>query len=248
MKRINIIIQPKKILKYLLTLQALLLLMHLSTWYLDRYKIIKLKNIVTLFNLNNESNIPTTFTVLLLGFSALLLLIIAIHSKIIKDRFTFQWYLLSLGFLYIAIDEGSIIHELSMKYLSNTFGAGPAGIFTFSWVLLLVILVPILIVVFFSFLRNLPKASMKRFGLAGIIYILGSVGFEMIGGVVIHYFKSSSQLFFWAYTIEETLEILGIILFIYALLMHLMENVGEFIISLEKNYTIQDRVKDNSGR
>lgn len=221
-------------------------MLHLATWYLDRYKIIKLKNIIPIFNLNNESNIPTSFTVLLLGFSALLLFIIAINSRLKKDRFTFHWYLLSLGFLYIAIDEGSILHELSMKYLSNVFGMGPAGIFTFSWVLLLVILIPILVIAFFHFFRNLPGSSKKRFGIAGSIYILGAVGFEMIGGVVIHYFKSNSQPFFWAYTIEESLEMLGIILFIYALLMYLFEDGAEITITGLRNNAIQDRVIEKS--
>lgn len=87
---------------------------------------------------------------------------------------------------------------------------------------------------------------MKRFGLAGTIYILGAVGFEMIGGVVIHYFKANSQPFFWAYTIEESLEMLGIILFIYALLNYLFDDGGSLSIIGEINNAIPDRVIENS--
>jgi hypothetical protein len=246
MKTSNVVIQPKRILKILLGIQAVLLLFHLITWYLNRYKIIDLDNLVPLFNLNNETNIPTTFVVLLLGFCALLLFLIAKNARNNKSRFVFHWFLLSAGFFYIAIDEGSMLHELSMKGLSKIFGSGPAGIFTFSWVLLLVILVPILVAVFFNFFRNLPKSSMKRFGLAGSIYVMGAVGFEMIGGVVIHYFTSKSQPFFWAYTIEESLEMLGIILFIYALLIYLFDDGGSLTIIGDKNNAIPDRFIENS--
>ncbi len=218
-------INPKIVLKTLLIIEAVLIVLNSLLWYLERHKVVKnLAEASRLFNLNSESNIPTTFSVLLLALCALLLALIALLMRTRREKFALHWGLLSLGFLYMAFDESAMLHELSMQGLTKTFGTGPAGIFTFSWVLLMVILVPLLVIVFLKFFRSLPPGSRRRFALAGLIYVVGSVGFEMLGGVVVHYFSKQSRWFFMEYTVEESLEMLGLIIFIYALLLHIFEN------------------------
>ncbi len=83
--------------------------------------------------------------------------------------FVFHWLLLAFGFFFISIDEGAMLHESIMGPLSRLLDYGPYGIFTFSWVLVLVFVVIFAIIVFFNFFRRLPKQSRVLFGVAGII-------------------------------------------------------------------------------
>ena len=132
-----------------------------------------------------------------------------------------HWLLLAFGFFFISIDEGAMLHESLMGPLSRLLDYGPYGIFTFSWVLVLVVIVIVTIFVFFNFFRHLPKQSRMLFAIAGAIYILGAVGFEILGGYVLHFFSENSPQFFWVNTLEESFEMIGVCIFIFALVTHL---------------------------
>jgi len=73
---------------------------------------------------------------------------------------------------------------------------------------------------------TLPKKTLKFFIIAGVVFLTGAVGLELIGGRVEELYgipvektfdNSANVLFKFLYTCEEFLEMLGIIIFIYAL-------------------------------
>ena len=68
-----------------------------------------------------------------------------------------------------------------------------------------------------KFLNELPKRTLKLFVLAGIIFISGSVGMEIIGGRVEEIIGTKNITYLFCYTVEELLEKIGVIIFIYAL-------------------------------
>ncbi len=217
-------IRPKKVLTFLLSIASFLVLMNCLVWFLNRANNQSMAGINRLFNLNTEANIPTTFSVLLLFTVFLVLLIKAWKIRTEKKPFFFQWALLAAGFLYICIDEGAAIHEMLVPILGQFVGIGPLGIFTFNWVLPAIIILPILGFIFRKFLLQLPRPILVLFIISGALYIAGSVGMEMIGGIIAQLYKTKSVHYFLEYTVEESLEMVGVILFLYALLVHLSKD------------------------
>ena len=70
-----------------------------------------LKRFVLLFSLDEERNIPTYFSVLLMHFVALLLALITVFNKKQMMPHVSKWAILSFGFLLMAFDESSQFHE-----------------------------------------------------------------------------------------------------------------------------------------
>jgi len=86
-------------------------------------------------------------------------------------------------------------------------------------------------VYFFKFLPQLPKKFARLFVIAGAIYVIGAIGVEMVGAE--NYSSSNFSEIRYAiyYSIEEFLEMLGIAIFIYSLLLYIKE---EIIITFKK--------------
>ena len=70
-----------------------------------------LKRLVLLFSLDEEQNIPTYFSVLLMHFAALLLALITVFNRKQMMPHVSKWAILSFGFLFMAFDESSQFHE-----------------------------------------------------------------------------------------------------------------------------------------
>ena len=74
---------------------------------------------------------------------------------------------------------------------------------------------------FLKFVWELPRDSRARFFAAGIIFLSGALGIEMFGAREAELHGYYTVTYSVLYSLEEMLEMLGIILFIYALLSHL---------------------------
>jgi hypothetical protein len=183
--------------------------------------------LVPLFDLNGEQNVPTYFNACLHLFSSLLLAIIAVLKKRTRDPFARQWVVLCAGFLFMAFDEAAGLHELMGRPMEEFLGERATGFLHFAWV------VPgILIVLFFGmwftrFLLHLPPRIRMLVVTAGVLFIGGAVGVELFEGrhAAIH---GSHNLVFDAFVlVEETLEMTGLTVFIYAMLGYVENNYGE---------------------
>ncbi len=97
------------------------------------------------------------------------------------------------------------------------------GFFYYAWIIPGMLLVAVFALVFLRFWWNLPRRTRWIFLLAAGLYLLGSIGFEMLGGRYAE-FRSTTNLTYSLITLfEESLEMAGIILFIWGLLIHLQE-------------------------
>ena len=63
------------------------------------------------FYTDKEANIPTYFNTIILFIPSIQFAITAAWKFSIKDKFKFQWLGLSLVFLYLSLDEASVLHE-----------------------------------------------------------------------------------------------------------------------------------------
>ena len=218
-------LDPEKVGKFLLFIIVVLvfshILAHFGVFILNQYSDIGYSG--RLFNLNEESNIPTFYSAFNLALCSILLAIIAGKKQINNSRYTKHWQFLSLLFFLLAIDEIAMIHEI-LTILRKPLNA--SGFFYFTWVVPAIIFLIILSFVFISFLKSLPKRIRTLFIFSGIIYVVGAIGVEMVSGYHSEIYGENNFAYGIITTVEELLEMMGILAFIYSLLFYLQNYLG----------------------
>lgn len=194
------------------------------------------------FNLNYEGNIPTFYSFLALLFSSVLLGAIAHVKKLDSDRYKNHWKILSFIFLYLSIDEAGELHEKFINPTRSLLNA--TGVFYFAWILPFGFLVAIFLLSYSKFLFHLPVSTKKMFVAAFALYVGGAIGMEMPGGYLASTTGMQSVPYLIVMTIEESLEMLGIVVFIHALISYIKTYVGGVSWNIyipAKNTQVTDR-------
>ena len=171
------------------------------------------------FDFDYEGTIPAFFSAGILLLCSLALAIHAWRSRRHRDGNVFHWAFLSAIFCFLAIDEAVMIHENFSDYFETFMKA--EGLLYYLWVIPYGIATALLGLLYLRFLWRLPSPIRKRFVVAGIIFLTGALGFDMLGGREADAHGVESVTYCALYTVEEFLEMLGVILFLSALLIHL---------------------------
>jgi len=232
----NIQLFPKKILKVNLYLILFLCSANIVgiivKYYFDHPNAYGL---IPLFDFDTEKNIPTFYSAIALLVVSILLWFIALAHKNLKSSYI-MWFGLSLIFLFLSIDEISSIHERFGKPTRDAFKT--SGFLFFAWIIPYGIALIIFIIAYSKFLFKLPKNTLILFLVSGIIFISGAIGFEMIGGRHVYLYGGNDIIYSFYYTCEESLEMLGISIFIYTLLSYIVDQF-EFIKITLSNKSIK---------
>lgn len=183
--------------------------------------------LVNLFYVDEEKNIPSLFSTLLLLCSASLLAIIAILKNREDNPDTSKWAILAGGFLFMSVDEAWSIHEQLVEPFRGILGTNYLGVFHYAWVIPGIAVVLLLAPFFVRFLLRLPATPRFRFILAGALYIGGAIGLELIGGYYDRLHGHENFTYSMIATIEESLEMAGLIVFIRALLEYIADSYRE---------------------
>lgn len=185
--------------------------------------------LLDLFSVNVEESIPTWFATLLLFLGAVFLVSVWGVKRRKGDAWRYYWLGLALLFLYLSVDEGAGIHEISADPLQTFFQTG--GYLAFGWQILYLPLTLIFAICYIPFLSHLPRRSAMLFVLSGGIYVGGAVFIEGIsanrwyldGGVSFAYLSIA--------TLEEWMEMMGATLFIYTLSDYIVEQ--RYVIAVD---------------
>lgn len=241
--QLTISISPKKIAQVLTVVVIFLVLASVAGQY-SRYVLERgqVFGLVQLFNVDEEQNIPTWYSSCALLLCSALLAAIAGSKKIAAHRYAGHWRALSLIFLYLSIDEAASIHEKSVEPLRSSLNTG--GFLHFSWVILGFAFVVIVLLAYWRFLLSLPSKTKRLFFIAGGIYLSGTLGMELIGGYYADLYGENNLTYALITHVEELLEMMGIVLFIYTLLSYMRSQ--DLIIRIGKEYSrslVGDRAK-----
>lgn len=165
-----------------------------------------------------EATLNAWFTSSMLFVAALLMLWTWAAERKNGARTALGWLLLSIGFLYLSLDEMTAIHEHFGDLLKGPWTRLP--IFKFRWVLVGIPIVVAVAVVFLPFLLRLPRRTAIRLAVAGVVYVGAALGIEMIDASV---FVAQGDSFSYQLLvcIEESLELVGVLLGIRAVALHL---------------------------
>ncbi len=184
-----------------------------AQWTGDR----RLYGLVFLFNVNAEKNIPSGFSTLLLFFAALLLATIAILERR-QHRSPVHWWILSVGFAFMAADEALSFHERLIKPIRTQLDLESYGFFYFAWVIPYIAIVLLLAPFFLKFMSRLPLKIRRTFLLAAAVYLGGVLGVELVEGYFAETHGRNNLTYAMLVTVEESLEMAGVILFVWALM------------------------------
>lgn len=178
------------------------------------------RDIVSFFNVDRERNLPTSFQSAILLACAVGLAGIAVLKRFAGDRWTRHWGLLAVLFAGLAWDEITEVHERFIEPMRRVFDL--QGIFFFGWVIPAGIVVALLGLAYLRFTLALEPATRTRFIVAGVLFLSGALILEGVGG---WYYESIDQstdmIYVTIATIEESLEMAGMILFLHAALTYL---------------------------
>jgi hypothetical protein len=170
------------------------------------------------FSLNEEQNFPTWWSSFLLLACAFVLWAIAAVTPPGPGRYKRHWTVLGAIFCYMSIDEFAEVHEClaTMPGLNDLH-----GIWYYGWVVPAVVLVAVFALSYLRFLFHLPMKTRTKVAVAGVVYVGGALGVELILGAFTD--KHGNENFTWAMIgmVEESMEIVGSSLFLYALLEYL---------------------------
>lgn len=212
----DIKLEPKKITKFFASLVICFTFLHVIgqsiAYFLGREGITE--PFIRLLNLNVERSIPNFFSSIILLLCSFFLFIIA-SAKRKSGKNHVYWFGLAVIFLFLSIDESLMIHEgliEKVRTLLNT-----SGYLYFAWVIPYGTGLIIFLLVYTRFLFNLPHKTRLLFIIAGFVYISGAIGLELIGGRYYELYGEQSLSFIILSTIEEILEMAGVVIFIYAL-------------------------------
>lgn len=185
------------------------------------------------FYFDYEESVPTYFSSIILLIAAVLLAIIYQVKSKLSDLYSSQWMILSILFTTLSIDEIAGFHEIIIDPLNSYLHF--SGYWRFSWVIPALVFVVVWSVSYLKFLNSLSTKYRNGFVLSGFIYVLGAIGIEMISAKLFINDEASAKdlLYNLVITLEESLEMLGVMIFITVLLSYIKSFKHEINISLK---------------
>lgn len=233
----KIILKPSAIMLTLIWCVGLLFLANglgiVSTYYWGRPTVLGL---VQLFSFDHENNVPTLYSAMAIILAGLLLVVIAVHQRR-SGQYSAGWFFLAMVFLFLAIDETSSIHEqVGPLFVSmlDTFGLslGDWILIHYAWLVPYGVFVALVLVFCAPLLRALPARFVWLFLIAGSVYLAGAAGFEILGGLERGENDTRSLRYAILCTMEELLEMLGVLIFIHALLQYISAIPGGMTLEM----------------
>lgn len=199
---------------------SVLILLHVGAmlaWYLDWLPVDEWLY-YSFFDLDEEEGLGT-------WFSAIILLLAGQLSWLqsrLAPSLALWWRVLAVGFHLLSLDEVAGFHETVNTVVEDThwttFGAILGGIVALG---------------FIPFLFKLPVRTRWLCIAGGVIYLGGAVGVER--GTL--WYEEQDLLDTLAYnlwnTLEEGMEMLGIVIYIYALLGHAARETADTVFGVE---------------
>lgn len=163
-------------------------------------------------SLSEESNVPTWFaSSLLLGCA---IAAGSIASRVVRSRY---WWAIAVGLGYASLDEAAELHEHLGGHLDTS------GILYFDWVIPAAAIVIVLAAIFLPFIRSLPSPLRGRLVAAAVIFVGGALVMELPLGWWTDQVGEDSLGYALIDWFEETLELAGAALALWALVDHRRE-------------------------
>jgi hypothetical protein len=220
-KQISLMVDPSGLVRSLAVIAVLLVLLSSAFWIV---RILtghdEIFGLVGLFDLDGERNLPSFFSGCLFLLNALLFVLVARAAPGGTSRTS--WLALAGLFLFLSFDELFGVHERLTTPVREALHT--SGFLYYSWVLIYVPAVALLACGLIPVWRRLHGPARSWLGRAAVTYMAGAVGLEMTAGAYHVAAGTRRDLVYGILaTVEESLEMAGLIMLTYALLLLLTQ-------------------------
>jgi hypothetical protein len=197
------------------------------------------------FDVDREKNLSSLYSAAMLLVCAFLLAVITWVKRQNRDRYIFHWGFLSCIFLLLAADEWTSLHEKLTAPSKALLSGSNSGFLHFAWVIPGALFVGVVAIAYLKFLQDLPTRTKRLFLTAGTLYVAGTLGMEMVDGAYADQYgwriwnrqdlkpTWEALVYTLMMTCEEALEMVGVLIFIYALLSYLGSCIQEVRICID---------------
>lgn len=180
--------------------------------------------VVERLDVDRETSIPTWFSASILLLSAGLLMCTAAASRAAGGRWTRHWAGLAAIFALLSLDEITDLHNAPV--ISQDAAAAVSPYLYLSWVIPAAVVVVLFVGCYVPFLRGLPRRTSLSLILAGAIYVGGAMVMEAIGANHIVAFGYDNLTMAVLVTLEEGMEIFGVLLLLHTLFTYIGSTFG----------------------
>lgn len=183
-----------------------------------------------LFNVNGEKTFASWYASTLLFLCALVLAAIAQVKRSKADAYTRYWSGLAWIFVFLSLDEAASIHETLSAPVREVLNV--SGFLHYAWVIPVAAVLLVLIAIYLRFYLHLPRGFKIVLALSAVLFIGGAMGLELPGAYIASTTVERGAGYFALTTAEETLEFVGVIVFLGALLTYLRSLADEVKLEL----------------
>ena len=211
----DIELKPRKVARFLLVLAVGFTLAHIA----EQLAEIHLGRTfgLFLFDLDQEQSIPRLYSAVMLLLCSGLLLTIAVAKKGDNIHSFVYWLGLALIFLFLAIAENTAIHESLAAPIRSALKMSKIQFYAWAYGILLVIFP----VVYLKFLLSLPRRTMLLLAVGSFAFVAGAFGLDLVVAYLGNSFGHQTVAYIGLATLEGVLEMAGIVVFVYALLLYM---------------------------
>lgn len=203
----------------------------------------QIERIMQLLDVGLEANIPTWFSSGLFLLCAGLIAAIAAAKS--PGNYQRHWWAMAIVFVLLSADEAAALNDGLTSLLHNALDT--SGFLALAWVITAILFVVIFVLAYIPFLRALPQRARRLFILARGLFVFGAVGLEMVGAYYSGLEQANDLIFAAIWITEEFLEMLGVSLFVYALLIYLRDYTAPVNIAITNPNAVSNPPSEIAG-
>lgn len=179
--------------------------------------------VLFVFATGGESTLGTWFTIVMMLGIAVLAVHLGAGERAMDSRWWPYWYGLAAVFVAASLDEQAQLHEILVVPMQRLFGI-TTGPLLLAWVIPALGFVVVLALVSAPFVLALPRRTRLWFVGSIGLWLLGAVGMEMVDSATFELLQSLGPVAELRakevlYAIEESIEMLGIMMLVSTLLV-----------------------------
>lgn len=180
-----------------------------------------------MLDFDEEHNLPTLYSSFALMACALLLAAVGeLHRREPSDYW--PWFGLAAVFVFLSVDEVVQLHE----HIDQVRGGALERWRVSGWLLPYLAVAAALAIGYARFLWRLPARHRNWFILAGVIFVGGAGGFELLGPFA----QRAGRAYYAAcYTCEELFEMTGVAMFALGVIDYAIQRFGSLTVSLRND-------------
>jgi len=188
---------------------------------------------IEIVDFDYEANLPSFYSTAAILFCAGLLWLVSSHKRKEQLPWRHHWLGLALIFSLLGLDEAIALHE-EIGDLMEVFGLVNAhGFLYFAWVVPYGIALAVFALSYLKFVFALPRNTKYLFIVSGVLFVFGAMGIEMVSANEADINGTDTIYYSVLYTVEELCEMIGIVIFSYALMRYIEDEKIHFACRFE---------------